>query len=242
MSERPRKTLDRAISRAGAMSRKQAQLAIAAGRVRVNGLRVRDSEEWVDLERDAITIDGQRMTLEKRVYLALHKPVGYVTTREDERGRKTVYELLSDVGVWLAPVGRLDRDTSGLLLFTNDSDFAERITNPQSHVVKTYRCLARGVLGEPQIESLRSGVELADGVTRPARVRVIADEGGHTRIELAIDEGRNRQVRRMLEAVGSAVLELERVAIGQVELGALAPGAHRKLTVRELRTLGARGG
>ena len=239
MNESTRKTLDRAISRAGAMSRKQAQDAIAAGRVRVNGLRVYTADEWVDLARDAITIDGARLHEEKRVYLALHKPVGYVTTREDEHGRQTIYELLTDVPVWTAPVGRLDRETSGLLLFTNNSDFAEHVTNPQSHLPKTYVCTARGALSDEQLESLRRGVELDDGLTRPARVKRLDDDRGNSRIELAIDEGRNRQVRRMLEAVGGRVLELQRTAIGAVKLGALASGAHRKLTYQEVRSLSA---
>jgi pseudouridine synthase len=237
VNDSTRKTLDRAISRAGAMSRKQAQEAIAAGRVRVNGLRVFTADEWVDPARDAITIDGARLLEEKRVYLALHKPVGFVTTRDDEHGRQTVYELLKDVAVWTAPIGRLDRETSGLLLFTNNSDFAEQISNPRSHVPKTYACLARGTLSDEQIDALRRGVELDDGPTRPARVQRIAEERGNSRIELVIDEGRNRQVRRMLEAVGSRVLELQRTAIGPVKLGNLASGAHRKLTYREMRAL-----
>lgn len=237
MSESARKTLDRAISRAGAMSRKQAQDAIAAGRVRVNGLRVFAADEWVDLARDAITIDGARLYEEKRIYLALHKPIGYVTTRDDEHERKTVYEFLSDVAVWVAPVGRLDRDTSGLLLFTNNSDFAEQITNPASHLPKTYACLARGALTDDQLDRLRHGVKLDDGPTRPARVQRIADERGNTRIELTIDEGRNRQIRRMLEAIDSRVLELQRTAIGPVKLGNLASGVHRKLTFKEVQAL-----
>jgi pseudouridine synthase len=239
--KRERKTLDRAISRAGAMSRKQAQEAIAAGRVRVNGLRTRDADTWVDPSSDAITIDGEKLVAEELVYLALHKPVGYVTTRSDERGRATVYELLRDVGTWIAPVGRLDRDTSGLLLFTNDSDFAERVTNPASRLFKRYECVARGELSDEQLAHLARGVELDDGLTERARVKLLARERGRTRLELAISEGRNRQVRRMLEAVGSRVLELQRVAIGSIELGKLASGAHRRLDRREVQALGRAG-
>lgn len=234
---RERKTLDRAISRAGAMSRKQAQEAIRDGRVRVNGLRASDASAWIDLASDRVTIDGRALAAAKHVYLALHKPVGYVTTRSDEHGRATVYEFLRDVDAWIAPVGRLDRDTSGLLLFTNDSDFAERVTNPGSQLFKTYACVVRGELDDAQLARLSRGVVLEDGRTAPARVRVLAREAGRTCIELAIIEGRNRQVRRMLEAVGSRVLELQRVAIGPVKLGSLAPGARRALSSRELAAL-----
>lgn len=232
-----RKTLDRALSRAGAMSRAQAQEAIRAGRVRVEGLRVLDPTLWVDLERDRIQVDGAPLAARKLVYLAVHKPVGYVTTRADERGRATVYELLGELESWIAPVGRLDRDTSGLLLFTNDSDWAERITNPASKLFKRYECVAKGVVDDEQLERLRAGVRLDDGPTAPAQVERLGDVDGDTRLSLAIREGRNRQVRRMLEAVGSRVLALQRVAIGPLELGALAPGAQRKLKPFEVRAL-----
>ncbi|NUP95515.1 MAG: rRNA pseudouridine synthase [Planctomycetaceae bacterium] len=234
-----RKTLDRALSRAGVMSRTQAEQAIREGRVRVNGLRERDPQFWVDLTRDDVRLDEQPLERWKLLYFALNKPVGLVTTREDERGRATVYTLLADVKAWVAPVGRLDKDTSGLLLFTNDTDLAERITNPQSKLEKTYECLAAGALEDDTLERLRRGVELDDGPTRPARVRRLEDTPTGTRIELTITEGRNRQVRRMLEAVGSRVLALHRVAIGPIRLGELAQGAHRPLTAREVRALKA---
>jgi pseudouridine synthase len=234
-----RKTLDRALSRAGVMSRTQAEHAIREGRVRVNGLRERDPQFWVDLTRDDVRLDEQPLERWKPLYFALNKPVGLVTTREDERGRATVYTLLADVKAWVAPVGRLDKDTSGLLLFTNDTDLAERITNPQSKLEKTYECLAAGALEDDTLERLRRGVELDDGPTRPARVRRLEDTPTGTRIELTITEGRNRQVRRMLEAVGSRVLALHRVAIGPIRLGELAQGAHRPLTAREVRALKA---
>lgn len=234
-----RKTLDRALSRAGVMSRTQAEHAIREGRVRVNGLRERDPQFWVDLTRDDVRLDEQPLERWKPLYFALNKPVGLVTTREDERGRATVYTLLADVKAWVAPVGRLDKDTSGLLLFTNDTDLAERITNPQSKLEKIYECLAAGALEDDTLERLRRGVELDDGPTRPARVRRLEDTPTGTRIELTITEGRNRQVRRMLEAVGSRVLALHRVAIGPIRLGELAQGAHRPLTAREVRALKA---
>lgn len=219
------------------MSRAQAQEAIRAGRVRVEGLRVLDPTVWVDLERDRVELDNAPLTAQKLVYVAFHKPVGYVTTRNDERGRATVYELLGDFEQWIAPVGRLDRDTSGLLLLTNDSDWAERITNPSSKLFKRYECVAKGTLGDEQLERLRAGVRLDDGPTAPAQVERLGALGADTRLALSIREGRNRQVRRMLEAVGSRVLTLHRVAIGALELGAIAPGAHRKLKPFEVRGL-----
>lgn len=219
------------------MSRSQAQLAIEQGRVRVNGLRVYETQAWVDPERDRIEVDGAPLAARKLVYLAFHKPVGYVTTRSDERGRATVYELLGDFESWVAPVGRLDRDTSGLLLFTNDSDWAERITNPSSKLFKRYECIAKGVVDDEQLERLRAGVRLDDGPTAPAQVERLGAVDADTRLVIAIREGRNRQVRRMLEAIGSRVLALQRVAIGSLELGQLAPGAHRKLKPFEVRAL-----
>ena len=232
-----RKTLDRALSRAGVMSRKQAELAIRDGRVRVNGLRERDPAFWVDLSRDDVRVDEQPLARWQPLYLALHKPAGLVTTRDDEHGRGTVYELLKDVPAWIAPVGRLDKETSGLLLFTNDTDLAEHVTNPTSSLWKTYEVHARGELDDATLERLASGVTLDDGPTREARVRLLAREAGTTRLALSIHEGRNRQVRRMLEAVGSHVLALHRTAIGPVSIGELAPGAHRKLRPHEVRAL-----
>lgn len=233
-----RKTLDRVLSRAGAMSRKQAEEAIRAGRVRVNRLRATDPGLWVDLAQDAITLDDAPLIEFRALHIALHKPVGYVTTRSDERGRATVYDLVRDVPVWIAPIGRLDRDTSGLLLLTNDTDFAERVTNPASKLSKTYECVADGELDDAQLERLRAGVALDDGPTRPARVKRIGAESGRTLLSIAITEGRNRQVRRMLEAIGSRAVALHRTAIGAVQLGTLAPGAHRELSGAELRSIG----
>lgn len=231
---RERKTLDRVLSRAGAMSRKQAEEAIRAGRVRVNSLRVLDPAAWVDLSQDRVMLDDQPLRDAEPLYLALHKPPGLVTTRSDERGRDTIYALLGDVEPWVAPVGRLDRETSGLLLLTNDTRWAERVANPRSEVRKRYLCRVDGELSDEQIERLRRGVELDDGPTRPATVRRVGDG----RIEIAITEGRNRQVRRMIEAVGRRVLELHRVSVGPVELGALAPGRWRELSSREVRGFG----
>lgn len=208
-----------------------------AGRVRLNGVVVRDPERWVRLGVDRLEVDQERVAAQRKLYLALHKPVGYVTTRSDPEGRKTVYDLLGDVGRWVAPIGRLDRDTSGLLLFTNDTDFAARLLDPTSHVEKRYRVEARGRIDDEALEWLRRGVELSDGRTLPARVELLRRSKERTLLELSIVEGRNRQVRRMLEAVDSKVLKLARVAFGSLELADLAPGAHRELLARERNAL-----
>jgi pseudouridine synthase len=231
------RTLDRALSRSGAGSRTQARAWIEAGRVRVNGRVVRDPGQWVDPTSDRITLDGDDLRAAQRVYLALHKPKGYLTTRSDPQGRATVYDLLGELPAWVAPVGRLDRDTSGLLLFTNDSDLADRITDPEHHLPKTYVVATRREVEDEALERLAKGLELDDGPTRPAKVRRLEPEGKRARIELVLREGRNRQVRRMLEAVGHKVVALERIAIGPVRLAGLAVGSHRPLTRAELTGL-----
>lgn len=229
--------LERLLSKAGVGSRAQARAWIVAGRVRVNGVVIVDPEAWFDGARDAIALDGKRVVLAKSRYLALHKPTGHVTTRSDPDGRPTVYELVADAGAWVVPVGRLDLDTSGLLLLTNDTAFADLVTSPASHVEKTYVVDARPRLDDEALERLRRGVELHDGPTRPARVANVAHRGPTTRFELSITEGRNRQVRRMVKMVGSKVERLARVAIGPVELGDLARGRWRELDAREVQAL-----
>jgi len=164
----------------------------------------------------------------------LHKPVGYLTTYKDPERRPTVYDLIGDLGKWVVPVGRLDLDTSGLLLLTNDTQFAERIMNPTFKVPKTYLVKASTVLTEDQLNHLRAGVELSDGPTQPAQVTRI----GNSEISITIREGRNRQVRRMLEAVGGKVEKLVRTHIGSIEIGDLGTGKYRELSPAELRTFG----
>jgi 23S rRNA pseudouridine2605 synthase len=204
----------------------------------VNGQIVKNPDHWVDLERDRITLDGKPLKKTAKTYLLLYKPKGYLTTYGDPEGRPTVYDLIQDAGSWLAPVGRLDLDTSGLLLLTNDTDFAERIMNPENKVPKTYMVKASTRLTEEQIEQLRRGVQLADGPTRPARVELVRHSAKYTFLELTITEGRNRQVRRMVEAVESKVLKLVRTAIGDIRIGDLPIGRWRRLTAEEVRALG----
>ena len=173
--ERPLKTLERVLSKAGVGSRVEARSWIHAGRVKVNGKVTRNPDQWVDLERDRVPPRRHsRSVARERVYVLLYKPTGYLTTYKDPQGRPTVYDLIADVGTFLSQVGRLDLDTSGLLLMTNDNQFAERVTNPDSHVAKTYLVKASVVLTDAQLQQLRDGIELSDGPTRPALVRAFA--------------------------------------------------------------------
>jgi|SRR5579863_8689886 len=235
--KRPIKTLERVISKAGLGSRTDARGWISAGKVRVNGKVVQNADQWVDLERDRVTFQGKPLKAAAKTYILLYKPKGFLTTWRDPEGRPTVYDLTKDAGVWLSPVGRLDLDTSGLLLMTNDNDFAERITNPDHKVAKSYQIKTSTLLSEEQVEQLRRGVELQDGRTRPAEVKRLRESARYTFIEMTITEGRNRQVRRMVEAVGSKVLKLVRTAIGPIRIGELPIGKWRNLTEDELRSL-----
>lgn len=236
---RPLKTLERALSKAGVGSRSEARRIIHARRVEVNGRVVEDPDHWIDLERDRIRLDGRPLAAEKKVYLLLYKPAGYLTTRTDPEGRPTVYDLVGDFGHWIFPVGRLDRNTSGLLILTNDTQLGERLTNPDYKVPKTYLVKTATRLEEPEIERLRQGVVIAAGEppTLAAEVRRVRDLGRHTWLEISIREGRNRQVRRMIEAVGSKVLKLVRTRIGPLEIGKLAIGRWRELTAEEVSHL-----
>jgi 23S rRNA pseudouridine2605 synthase len=173
------------------------------------------------------------------VYILLYKPTGYITTFKDPDGRPTVYDLISEVDSFVSPVGRLDLDTSGLLILTNDTQFAERLTNPDHKIPKTYLVKSTGPLTDEALDQLRKGVELSDGLTRPAEVKRVRDSGKYTHIEICISEGRNRQVRRMLEAIGGKVMKLVRTAIGPIQIGELKIGTWRLLDAREIAALTA---
>lgn len=227
---RPLKTLERVISKAGVGSRAEARSWIHARRVAVNGRVTEDPDRWVDLERDRVTLDGKPLQHAERTYLVLNKPAGYITTYRDPEGRPTIYDLLPERDRYLFPVGRLDRDTSGLLILTNDTRFAERLTNPDYHVPKTYRVKASKPLPDEDLDRLRNGIELRDGPTRPAIVNRI----GVAAFEITITEGRNRQVRRMVEALDAKVEKLERIAIGDLRIGDLERGKFRELTKEEI--------
>src|SRR5262249_37335170 len=217
---RPIKTLERVLSKAGLGSRTEARKWIAAGRVKVNGRVVKDPDQWIDLERDRVAFDDKPLQKAEKTYLLLYKPKGYLTTYRDPQGRPTIYDLLPERNRYLFPVGRLDLDTSGLLILTNDTQFAERLTNPDYKITKTYLVKASKVITDGHLDQLRKGIELRDGMTRPAIVNRI----GASKFEITISEGRSRQVRRMIEALDATVLKLVRVAIGAIRIGDLAIG------------------
>jgi 23S rRNA pseudouridine2605 synthase len=224
------------LAHAGVASRRAAETVIAAGRVRVDGEIVLDPARDVD-ERNSVSVDGRALDgQEARVVYAVNKPLGVVSTARDSHGRPTVVELVPAEGLRLYPVGRLDADSSGLILLTNDGELANRLMHPRFEVEKTYRATLGGApAGDGVLRALRRGVELDDGPTAPARVRRV----GKNVIELTIHEGRNRQVRRMCEAVGRPVLALERIAFGPLGLDGLASGKHRRLNQQEIERLRA---
>jgi 23S rRNA pseudouridine2605 synthase len=231
------KTLERVFSKAGCGSRTEARSWIGARRVRVNGKVIENPDHWVDLERDRVTLDGKPLRKPVQLYILLYKPKGYLTTYRDPEGRPTVYDLIRDVGAWVVPVGRLDLDTSGLLLLTNDTAFAENVMNPESKLPKTYQVKTATRLSDEQIRQLRGEVELSDGPARAAAVQVLRESAKYTHLEMVLTEGRNRQVRRMIEAVGSKVLKLVRTAIGPLRIGDLPIGKWRVLTEKEVLAL-----
>jgi pseudouridine synthase len=232
-----KKTLDRVLSQAGLGSRTEARRWIAEGRVAVDGKKIQTPDAWVDPEHQKVTLDGRPMRSARKIYLLLYKPKGYVTTYKDPDNRPTVYELLKDVPDKVFSAGRLDLDSSGLLIFTNDGTFADRITSPESHVPKTYLVKSSLLLSDEQLDQLRQGVVLSDGPTRPAEVKRIRNSERYTFFEITLTEGRNRQVRRMVETLGAKVLKLVRTKFGNIEIGDLQIGKYRTLTDREIRDL-----
>ena len=231
-------TLDRVLSRMGLTSRTSAREAILEGRLKVNGRVVRDPDIWVHLTRDVVLLDGNRVKPARKTYLLFYKPKGVITSHGDPGGRKTVYDYLDDSAHWLAPVGRLDQDTSGLLLLTNDTAFADFVTRPQSKISKTYLVKTSGLLSGEIIARLAAGVEMKRGDrAQPVSVRRTEDRGKYTWLEVVLTEGKNREVRRMIEAVGFKVLKLVRIRIGALTLAGMEVGKWRALTSIELAAL-----
>jgi 23S rRNA pseudouridine2605 synthase len=229
--------LQKIISRAGVASRRAGEEIILAGRVRVNGHVVTELGAKADLGRDTIEVDGRRIVPEAPMYLVLHKPRGVVSTLADPEGRPTVAGLLEGAGTRLYPVGRLDFATSGVLLVTNDGDFANALLHPRGGVPKTYVLKVKGLMSDEHLERWRQGVQLDDGKTLPAEIRFLRHEEGKTWFEITLREGRNQQIRRMGEATGFPVMRLARTSFAGVTSEDLRPGKWRPLTVEELLSL-----
>jgi 23S rRNA pseudouridine2605 synthase len=229
--------LARALSKLGYCSRTQAAELIRGGRVRLNGVVRRDPEWPVHLGKDRIEVDGAQVASTKKRYLMLNKPRGLVTTASDEKGRDTIYSLLDPHLPWLAPVGRLDKASEGLLLLTNDSAWAQRILDPATHLEKTYHVQIATVANDELLRALASGVRRDGELLRAKRCSFLRSGATNSWIEIVLDEGRNRQIRRMLEALDVEVLRLIRVAIGPLSLGTLPKGTTRNLTADEVKNL-----
>jgi len=229
--------INKFIAQSGETSRRKADELIAEGRVKVN--RVTLNEPGYDVvEGDVVEVDGRVIgSAEKKVYYLLNKPVGYVTTVSDDKERYTVMDLMSDVEERVFPVGRLDYNTSGMLVMTNDGDFAFRMSHPKFELTKTYRALVAGELSEARCSKLRNGVDIGGFVTSKAKVEIVKASKRSTVVDITIHEGKNRQVRKMFAAVGNKVQELQRIAIGDIHLGRLKEGTYRKLTREEIEYL-----
>lgn len=233
-----RVTLPRALSKLGFCSRTQAEELIRAGRVTLGGRAVTETETWVDLASARIAVDGAPVAAEKPVYLMLNKPRGLVTTRHDPEGRATVFDCLKDAGpAHLSPVGRLDKASEGLLLFTNDTGFAQSLLDPQTHIPKTYHVQINRVADEGLVAAMVRGVQHDGEFLKAKSVSRLREGERNSWIEVVLEEGRNRQIRRMLEALDTECLRLVRVAMGNLELGALEKGAWRALEETELQSL-----
>ena len=230
--------IQKMIADSGYCSRRNAEEMISQGRIKLNGHPVKLGDKCGF--KDIITIDGERIVMPRKknfIYIMLNKPRGYVTTVSDELERRCVMDLLEDVEERVYPVGRLDRNSEGLLLFTNDGEFANNIMHPSRHISKTYRVTVRPDINDDQLVALTEGVEIDGKKTLPATVVVKEKENGRVVLLITIKEGRNRQIRKMCEAVGLEVARLRRISIGPLKLGMLKPGTYRELTAEELRAL-----
>ncbi len=229
--------LNKYIAQAGVASRRKADELIANGNVKINGKTVR--EMGIDvLEEDSVEVNGKSIkAAAKFVYIILNKPKGYITSLDDEKSRPIVSELISDIEERLFPIGRLDYNTSGMLLMTNDGDLAYRLTHPKHQIYKTYRARVSGYLSIEKVGHLKKGIDIGGFVTSKAKVEVIKQGERSAIVEIQIYEGKNRQIRKMFAAVGNKVVDLERVAIGELHLSHLREGHYRKLTPKEIEYL-----
>lgn len=233
--------LQKYLADCGVASRRKCEDLIAAGAVCVNGAKAQVGDR-IAPGKDRVTVNGRPVAAAaQNVYYMLHKPRGYITTMHDEKGRKCVAELIRDIPQRVYPVGRLDRDSEGLLLLTNDGEFANLLAHPSTHVPKTYRVTVRGGVSGEQVSALIGGVPVDGRATLPAEVRVVSADATRTVLEIVLREGRNRQIRKMCEAVGLEVVRLKRTKIGSLKLGMLKAGTWRPLTQAEVAALRAAG-
>ena len=229
--------LNKYIASAGVCSRRKADELIANGNVKINGVVIREMGAQVE-EGDVVSVNGTEIKADAaKVYVAVNKPMGYITSMDDDKDRQTVADLVADIPERLFPVGRLDYNTTGLLIMTNDGALTYALTHPKHEVSKTYVATVAGVLSNTRLARLRKGVDIGGFVTSPAQVRVLRQNPRSAVVEISIHEGKNRQVRKMFAAVGNKVQSLERVAIGDIRLGRLLPGHYRKLTKAEIEYL-----
>lgn len=229
--------INKFLAQRGISSRRKADELVANGNVKVNGATIRELGYQVG-EDDVVEVNGNRVFQEeKKVYFLMNKPLGYVTTMQDDKGRASVADLITDIHQRVFPIGRLDYNTSGLLLITNDGELSYRLTHPKHKVTKTYRALVKGYVSDTKLAQLRRGVDIGGFITSKARVSVIKQMKNLTLIEIEIHEGKNRQVRKMFNAVGHPVQELERIAMGNIKLGRILQGHYRKLSPREIEEI-----
>ena len=229
--------LQKFLSQAAVASRRKSEELISQGKVKVNG-KVAGLGDKVSPRHDTVTVSGKKIIVNKKhYYIMLHKPRGFITTMEDEMGRKCVAQLVTDVGARVYPVGRLDKESEGMLIMTNDGEFANFMTHPSKHVPKTYRVTIRPDITNEQLEKMRDGMEIDGRMTAPADVHVIEKQENRVVLEIILYEGRNRQIRRMCEELGLEVARLKRTAVGTIKLGMLAQGKWRDLTDDEVHKL-----
>lgn len=229
--------LNKYIAQRGIASRRKADELIVNGNVKINGQPMKQLGYDVQ-EDDRVEVNGVLLGAgQKLVYYILNKPVGYITSVKDEEGRPVVMDLLTDVTARVFPVGRLDSDTSGLLILTNDGDFSQRIGHPKHHIPKTYEALISGQISRERVNRLRAGIDIGGYITKPAEVEVVKEGPKLSLVQITIHEGKNHQVRKMFKAVGNPVIELQRISIGDIRIGRLMVGHYRRLTPKELEYL-----
>jgi len=225
------------LAEAGVASRRKAEELIMQGRVKINGLVVKEKGCTINPDVDRVEFDGRIISREEKVYILLNKPAGYISSVFDPQGRPTVMELLKDIKLRIYPVGRLDFDTEGLLLLSNDGDFTNLMIHPRYEINKTYQALVKGKPDKKSLQILQEGIQLEDGITAPARVNILKTFQDRTLLEIEIHEGRKRQVKRMCLAVGHPVISLKRTTFGSLKLQGVAPGKYRFLTPSEVNRL-----